>query len=152
MFVLLVHTEAELPLVPHVSESIWFHKIPWYTISKMFFKKLSNRDSPEEGNLHLTYFNVLLNSSPTLKIILRSIFYSSSFQELPNQLVLQTGHRNAAAKTAPWTLHATQRLQSDLLLRPVNFTEHCTNLAWYFFPDKPHSKLVYLNNPLTKIY
>ena len=29
-------------------------------------------------------------------------------QELPNQLVLQTGHRNAGAKTAPWTPNATK--------------------------------------------
>ena len=42
--------------------------------------------------------------------------------ELPNQLILQTGHRNAETKTAPWTPNATQRLQVDLLLRLANST------------------------------
>ena len=66
--------------------------------------------------------------SPTLQTNIRSILSSSpmgmgpSSLELPIQLILQTGHRNAEAKTAPWTLHETQRFQSDLLLRPANFT------------------------------
>ena len=59
---------------------------------------------------------------------IRSISSSSpmgmgpSSLELPNQLILQTGHRNAEAKTAPWTPNATQRLQMDLLLRLANST------------------------------
>ena len=66
--------------------------------------------------------------SPTLQTNIRSIFSSSpmgmgpSSLELPNQLILQTGHRNAEAKTAPWTPNATQRLQVDLLLRLANST------------------------------
>ena len=78
------------------------------------------------------YTSPALNStnkiSPTLQTNIRSIFSSSpmgmgpSSLELPNQLILQTGHRNAEAKTAPWTPNATQRLQVDLLLRLANFT------------------------------
>ena len=66
--------------------------------------------------------------SPTLQTNIRSIFSSSpmgmgpSSLELPNQLILQTGHRNAEAKTASWTPNATQRLQMDLLLRLANST------------------------------
>ena len=57
------------------------------------------------------YTSPALNSnqqiSPTLQTNIRSIFSSSpmgmgpSTLELPNQLILQTGHRNAEAKTAP---------------------------------------------------
>ena len=78
--------------------------------------------------LHLTYFKFNLQISPTLQTNIRSIFSSSpmgmgpSSRELPNQLILQTGHRNAEAKTAPWTPNATQRLQMDLLLRLANLT------------------------------
>ena len=67
--------------------------------------------------------------SPTLQTDSRSILSSSpmgkgpSSLELPIQLILQTGHRNAEAKTAPWTPNATQRLQVDLLLRPTNLTD-----------------------------
>ena len=42
-------------------------------------------------------------------------------QELPNQLVLQTGHRNTLAKSVPWTLSSTN-VESDLLLRLANST------------------------------
>ena len=79
------------------------------------------------------YTSPTLNStskiSPTLQTDSRSILSSSpmgkgpSSLELPIQLILQTGHRNAEAKTAPWTPNATQRLQVDLLLRPANFTD-----------------------------
>ena len=78
--------------------------------------------------LHLTCFKINQQISPTLKTHIRSICSSSpmgmgpSSLELPNQLILQTGHRNAEAKTAPWTPNATQRLQVDLLLRPANST------------------------------
>ena len=78
--------------------------------------------------LHLTCFNFNHKISPTLQTNIRSIFSSSpmgmgpSSLELPNQLILQTGHRNAEAKTAPWTPNATQRLQVDLLLRLANLT------------------------------
>ena len=76
--------------------------------------------------LHLTYFKFNLQMSPTLQTNIRSIFSSSpmgmgpSSLELPNQLILQTGHRNAEAKTATWTPNSTQRLQMDLLLRLAN--------------------------------
>ena len=43
-------------------------------------------------------------------------------QELPNQLVLQTGHRNTQAKSVP-ELQMQQMLQVDLLLRPANLTD-----------------------------
>ena len=78
--------------------------------------------------LHLTYFEFNLQIWPTLQTNIRSIFSSSpmgmgpSSLELPNQLILQTGHRNAEAKTATWTPNATQRLQVDLLLRLANLT------------------------------
>ena len=78
--------------------------------------------------LHLTCFNFNQQISSTLQTNIRSIFSSSpmgmgpSSLELPNQLILQTGHRNAEAKTAPWTPNATQRLQVDLLLRLANST------------------------------
>ena len=78
--------------------------------------------------LHLMYFNFNQQISPTLKTSTRSILSSSpmgkehSSLELPNQLILQTGQRNAEAKTATWTLHETERFQSDLLLRSANFT------------------------------
>ena len=124
----------------------------------MFFKKLSNRDSPKEGNLHLTYFNVLLNSSPTLKIILRSFFYSSpmGWVPLPRSFPtswyckLDTGMQQPKLHPELFMQHKDCNLTccSD----PVNFTGPYTNLAWCSFPDTPHSKLVYLNNPLTKIY
>ena len=42
-------------------------------------------------------------------------------QELPNQLVLQTGHRNTLAESVPWTLSSTN-VESDLLLRLANST------------------------------
>ena len=42
-------------------------------------------------------------------------------QELPNQLVLQTGHKNTLAKSVPWTLSSTN-VESDLLLRLANST------------------------------
>ena len=79
--------------------------------------------------LHLTYFNFNQQISPTLQTNIRSIFSSSpmgmgpSSLELPNQLILQTGHRNAEAKTAPWTPNATQRLQMDLLHTHTRFTD-----------------------------
>ena len=78
--------------------------------------------------LHLTCFKCNHKISPTLQTNIRSILSSSpmgmgpSSLELPNQLILQTGHRNAEAKTAPWTPNATQRLQVDLLLRLANST------------------------------
>ena len=78
--------------------------------------------------LHLTCLKINQQISPTWKTNIRSICSSSpmgmgpSSLELPNQLILQTGHRNAEAKTAPWTPNATQRLQVDLLLRPANST------------------------------
>ena len=78
--------------------------------------------------LHLTYFKFNQQISPTLQTNIRSIFSNSpmgmgpSSLELPNQLILHTGHRNAEAKTAPWTPNATQRLQVDLLLRLANST------------------------------
>ena len=78
--------------------------------------------------LHPTCFNFNQQISPTLQTNIRSIFSSSPMGmgpfslELSNQLILQTGHRNAEAKTAPWTPNATQRLQEDLLLRLANLT------------------------------
>ena len=42
-------------------------------------------------------------------------------QELPNQQVLQTGHRNTLVKSVPWTLSSTN-VESDLLLRLANST------------------------------
>ena len=78
--------------------------------------------------LHITCFKFNQQISPTLQTNIRSIFSSSpmgmgpSSLELPNQLILQTGHRNAETKTVPWTPNATQRLQVDLLLRLANST------------------------------
>ena len=66
-----------------------------------------------EGSHHYKH-QTILSSSP--------MGMGPSFVELPNQLILQTGHRNAEAKTAPWTPNATQRLQVDLLLRLANST------------------------------
>ena len=103
--------------------------------------------------LHLTCFNFNQEISPTLQTNIRSIFSSSpmwmgpSSLELPNQLILQTGHRNAEAKTAPWTPNATQRLQVDLLLRLAN----STSLVPTWHGAQPRrtrkSEMVYLISP-----
>ena len=42
-------------------------------------------------------------------------------KELPNQLVLQTRHRNAVAKSCTPELLMQQKLQEDLLLRHWQF-------------------------------
>ena len=86
-------------------------------------KKLSST-SPLFSTFYTSPTLISINKiSPTLQTNIRSIFSSSpmgmgpSSLELPNQLILQTGHRNAKAKTATWTPNTTQRLQMDLLLR-----------------------------------
>ena len=58
----------------------------------------------------LTYF-----IQPRTRSILTKLTYGMgpTSEELPNQLVLQTGHRNTLAKSV-------QCMQVDLLLRPAN--------------------------------
>ena len=51
-------------------------------------------------------------------------------QELPNQLVLQTRHRNAAAKNCTLNSKCNKSCRWTCCSDSVNFTEPCTNLAW----------------------
>ena len=92
-------------------------------------KKLGSTSSQYPAFYTSPTLNSTSKISPTLQTNTRSILLNSpmgkgpSSFELPIQLILQTGHRNAEAKTAPWTPNATQRLQVDLLLRPANLTD-----------------------------
>ena len=73
-----------------------------------FAKKLTDRDSPKRSTYtsptlkflfkKLTYF-----IQPRTRLILTKLTYGMgpTSQELPNQLVLQTGHRNTLAKSVP---------------------------------------------------
>ena len=118
-----------------------------------FAKKLMDRDSPKRS----TY------TSPTLKFLFKKLTYfiqprtrsiltkltygmGPTSQELPNQLVLQTGHRNTLAKSVPWTPNATN-VASGLAAQTCQFDRPCTNLAWCSFPGEPLSQRIYLNNP-----
>ena len=56
-------------------------------------------------------------------------------KELPNQQILQTRHRNAAAKTAPWTPNAT-KVANGLVAQTCQFDKPCTDLAWCSFPKQ----------------
>ena len=73
-----------------------------------FAEKLTDRDSPKRSTYtsptlkflfeKLTYF-----IQPRTRSILTKLTYGMgpTPQELPNQLVLQTGHRNTLAKSVP---------------------------------------------------
>ena len=50
-------------------------------------------------------------------------------QELPNQMVLQTRHRNAAAKNCTLNSKCNKICRWTCCSDSVNFTEPCTNLA-----------------------
>ena len=67
-------------------------------------------------------------------------------QELPNQLVLQTGHRNTLAKSVPWTPNATN-VASGLAAQTCQFDRPCTNLAWCSFPGEPLCQRIHLISP-----
>ena len=97
---------------------------------------------------------IFLESSPNnLRTNRRSILTKLTYgrgpssQELPNQLILQTGHRNAAAKNCTLNSKCNKCCNWTCCSDSANFTKPCTNQAWCSFPDKPHSKLVYFNNP-----
>ena len=92
-------------------------------------KKLGSTSSQYPAFYTSPTLNSTSKISPSLQTNSRSILLNwpmgkgPSSLELPIQLILQTGHRNAEAKTAPWTPNATQRLQVDLLLRLANLTD-----------------------------
>ena len=58
-------------------------------------------------------------------------------QELPNQLVLQTGHRMQEPRLHP-ELQIQQMLQVDLLLRPANLTSLVP--TWHGAPSQVESE------------
>ena len=118
-----------------------------------FAKKLTDRDSPKRS----TY------TSPTLKFLFKKLTYfiqprtrsiltkltygmGPTSQELPNQLVLQTGHRNTLAKSVPWTPNATN-VASGLAAQTCQFDRPCTNLAWCSFPGEPLCQRIHLISP-----
>ena len=118
-----------------------------------FAKKLTDRDSPKRS----TY------TSPTLKFLFKKLTYfiqprtrsiltkltygmGPTSQELPNQLVLQTGHRNTLAKSVPWTPNATN-VASGLAAQTCQFDRPCTNLAWCSYPGEPLCQRIHLISP-----
>ena len=115
-------------MVAHTYPTWNLWKCVWQNMYGNHCKKIGQHFPSICYILHLMYFKFNQQISPTLQTDIRSIFSSSpmgmgpSSLELPNQLILQTGHRNAEAKTVPWTPNATQRLQMDLLLRLANST------------------------------
>ena len=68
-------------------------------------------------------------------LIIRSILSKLTYwerthtQELPNQLILQTGHRNAQAKMHP-ELQMQHKVAGGLAAQTCQFDKPCTNLAW----------------------
>ena len=137
------------------------HSFPhWNTeFSKFFWPKKNRAGVPLREMIYslssLLYFiqKRVYFTKQKIRSILTQLTYldRNHSQELPNQLVLQTGHRNAEAKKpAPWILHATQRLQSDLLLEHANLT--CPVPTWHGAPAQVNqwAKMVRLNSPPQK--
>ena len=55
-------------------------------------------------------------------------------QELPNQLVLQTRHKNAAAKTEPWTPNAI-KVAGGLAAQTLSISQNLVP-TWHGAPPK----------------
>ena len=85
---------------------------------------------------------------PRTRSILTKLTYGMgpTSQELPNQLVLQTGHRNTLAKSVPWTPNATN-IASGLAAQTCQFDRPCTNLAWCSFPGELLCQRTHLISP-----
>ena len=123
-----------------------------YLYQKNWRTGIRLRKVPTSHLLYLFYSKI----SPTLKTNRRSILIKltswegPTSQELPNKLILQTGHRNAQAKHAPWTPNATN-IAIGLAAQTCQFDKPCTNLAWYSFPGEPQCQKDLPNHLLTRI-